>query len=250
MKIVPRKIPAAKPARPTTAFRSPPARRSTMRSGQPRKASAPIMTNAPSTKRSAGRRTGSGFPFLRGQRHQEAAEHKTDDLRADILDLGSRMQTHSACDVALKARDTEAHVGRVAERRQHECCDADDNTGQNDEQVFLFSCSLSSDIVELSSPKFDILEREYRKRRECGLFHPHSLLLNQNNTLFHDCQSFFYSTFSKNIQNRRNVQCSSAEPCSRSSDRNRRLSAFRTRFLSALHMGAIRLRFAPSPVIR
>ena len=54
MKIVPRKIPAAKPARPTTAFRSPPARRSTMRSGQPRKASAPIMTNAPSTKRSAG----------------------------------------------------------------------------------------------------------------------------------------------------------------------------------------------------
>ena len=89
-------------------------------------------------KAERGRRTGSGFPFLRGQRHQEAAEHKTDDLRADILDLGSRMQTHSACDVALKARDAEAHVGRVAERRQHECCDADDNTGQNDEQVFFF----------------------------------------------------------------------------------------------------------------
>ena len=84
------------------------------------------------------RRAGSCFPLLRGQRHQEAAEHKADDLRADILDLGSRMQTHSACDVALKARDAEAHVGRVAERRQHECCDADDNTGQNDEQVFFF----------------------------------------------------------------------------------------------------------------
>ena len=36
------------------ALASPPARRSTMRSGQPRKASAPIMTNAPRTKRSAG----------------------------------------------------------------------------------------------------------------------------------------------------------------------------------------------------
>ena len=54
MKIVPRKIPAAKPARPTTALRSPPARRRTMRSGQPKKASAPIMTKAPSTNRRAG----------------------------------------------------------------------------------------------------------------------------------------------------------------------------------------------------
>ena len=84
------------------------------------------------------RRTGSCFPFLRGQRHQEAAEHKADDLWADILNFGSRMQTDSACNVALKARDAEAHVGRVAERRQHECRDADDNTGQNDEQIFFF----------------------------------------------------------------------------------------------------------------
>ena len=44
----------------------------------------------------------------------------------------------SGAPLQLKARDTEAHVGRVAERRQHECCDADDNTGQNDEQVFFF----------------------------------------------------------------------------------------------------------------
>ena len=48
------------------------------------------------------------------------------------------MQTDSACNVALKARDAEAHVGRVAERRQHECRDADDNTGQNDEKIFFF----------------------------------------------------------------------------------------------------------------
>ena len=48
------------------------------------------------------------------------------------------MQTDSACNVALKARDAEAHVGRVAERRQHKRRDANDNAGQNDEQVFFF----------------------------------------------------------------------------------------------------------------
>ena len=48
------------------------------------------------------------------------------------------MQTDSARDITLKAGDAEAHVGRVAERRQHECRDADDNTGQDDEQIFFF----------------------------------------------------------------------------------------------------------------
>ena len=86
-----------------------------------------------------GRRgTGLGFPFLRGDGHQEAAEDQTDNLRTDILHLGCRMQTDSARDITLKAGDAEAHVGRVAERRQHECCDADDNAGQNDEQILFF----------------------------------------------------------------------------------------------------------------
>lgn len=44
----------AKPTSPTMALRSPPAIRRTMRSGQPRKTSAVIMTNAPSTKRVIG----------------------------------------------------------------------------------------------------------------------------------------------------------------------------------------------------
>ena len=86
-----------------------------------------------------GRRgTGLGFPFLRGDGHQEAAEDQTDDLRTDILHLGCRMQTDSARDITLKAGDAEAHVGRVAERRQHKCRDADDNAGQNDEQILFF----------------------------------------------------------------------------------------------------------------
>ena len=33
--------------------------------------------------------------------------------------------------IACFERDAEAHVGRVAERRQHKCCDADDNAGQD-----------------------------------------------------------------------------------------------------------------------
>ena len=51
---MPMKMPRVKPTRPTTAFRSPPPIRRTIRRGQPRKASAPIMTKAPSTKRVAG----------------------------------------------------------------------------------------------------------------------------------------------------------------------------------------------------
>ena len=50
----PAPIPAAKPKSPATAVTSPPPRRITMRSGQPRKASAPTITIIPSTKRSAG----------------------------------------------------------------------------------------------------------------------------------------------------------------------------------------------------
>ena len=51
---MPMRMPIKKPMRPTSAFKSPPPRRSTIRSGQPRKASAPMTTNPPMTKRSAG----------------------------------------------------------------------------------------------------------------------------------------------------------------------------------------------------
>ena len=66
---------------------------------------------------------------------RQGIEIQNDDILIKKLQVSKDC---SACDVALKARDAEAHVGRVAERRQHECCDADDNTGQNDEQVFFF----------------------------------------------------------------------------------------------------------------
>ena len=48
------KMPSAKPIRATRAFRSPPPRRRTIRRGQPRNTSAPIITSAPSRKRVAG----------------------------------------------------------------------------------------------------------------------------------------------------------------------------------------------------
>ena len=54
MNCTPMNMPITKPTRATSALRSPPPRRMTIRSGQPRNARAPIITNAPSTKRVAG----------------------------------------------------------------------------------------------------------------------------------------------------------------------------------------------------
>ena len=47
-------MPTVNPSSAVKAFRSPPARRSTMRRGQPKNTRAPIITSAPSTKRTAG----------------------------------------------------------------------------------------------------------------------------------------------------------------------------------------------------
>jgi len=53
-KSAPTATPAAKPNSPTTAFKSPPAMRCTMRSGQPRKTRQPIIMKKPSAKRNTG----------------------------------------------------------------------------------------------------------------------------------------------------------------------------------------------------
>ena len=53
-KNTPTKIPQAKPARPRSALRSPPASLRIMRNGQPRNMRLPIITNIPSTKRVTG----------------------------------------------------------------------------------------------------------------------------------------------------------------------------------------------------
>ena len=50
----PAKIPTLNPTSPTMAFKSPPPRRSTMRSGHPRNIKAPTMTKPPSKNRSIG----------------------------------------------------------------------------------------------------------------------------------------------------------------------------------------------------
>ena len=47
-------MPQTKPARPSSALRSPPARRRIMRNGQPRNIRQPTITNMPSTKRVTG----------------------------------------------------------------------------------------------------------------------------------------------------------------------------------------------------
>ena len=53
-KNTPAAIPRTKPAKPESAFRSPPARRSIMRKGQPRNTRQPSMTKNPRTKRVMG----------------------------------------------------------------------------------------------------------------------------------------------------------------------------------------------------
>ena len=59
------RMPMAKPTRPTIAFRSPPPMRMTMRSGQPRNTSAPIITNTAMTKRVIGEEPPTGRNSLR-----------------------------------------------------------------------------------------------------------------------------------------------------------------------------------------
>ena len=54
---------------------------------------------------------------LAKQRAAERAEHEANDLRADILHLCRAVQAHRAGNIAQKARDAEAHVRGVAERR-------------------------------------------------------------------------------------------------------------------------------------
>jgi len=68
-------------------------------------------------KADRGRRAGARLELLARNAHDERAEHEANDLRADILHLCRAVQAHRAGNIAQKARDAEAHVRGVAERR-------------------------------------------------------------------------------------------------------------------------------------
>ena len=72
----PKAMPEAKPARPPRAFRSPPARRSTIRNGQPRNANAPIITNAEIKKRGRGEEPPDGLHSRRARESKNAPRIK------------------------------------------------------------------------------------------------------------------------------------------------------------------------------
>ncbi len=114
---MPSRMPPTKPTRPTTALRSPPAMRSTMRSGQPKNISAHHHKKA---QHKAGHRRGAPLrpEFLARHGHNQRAQYQTDDLRPDILHYGRLMHPHAAGDIPHKAGDAKAHVLGVSGQYQ------------------------------------------------------------------------------------------------------------------------------------
>ena len=82
--------------------------------------------------------------FFFRQRHQEAAEHQTDDLRTDILDRLCRVKPKRTGGVSQEAGDAEAHVFRVSEQHQQRGNHADDETGEHDVAFFVFEGHINS----------------------------------------------------------------------------------------------------------
>ena len=71
-----------------------------------------------------------------GHGHDEGAQHQADDLRAEVLHLGSAVKSAGACNVPQEAGDAEAHVGGVAQQGQGNGRQAHGYTGGNDDDVF------------------------------------------------------------------------------------------------------------------
>ena len=80
-----------------------------------------------------------GGELLFRQREQETAQNDPDDFRTEILNGAGTVQPQGAGRIADKAGDTEAHVLRVAQQNQHGGDHADDETGNDDLQFFLFN---------------------------------------------------------------------------------------------------------------
>ena len=82
--------------------------------------------------------------FFFRQRHQEASEHQTDDLRTDVLDCLCRVKPKRTGGVAQEAGNAEAHVFRVSEQHQQRGNHADDETGEHDVAFFVFEGHINS----------------------------------------------------------------------------------------------------------
>ena len=80
------------------------------------------------------------------------AEEKAALIRADYDRRIESEQLSRACDIAQETGNTEAHILRVAERSQHDCGSADDQSAEHDEpmalkEAFFFHSILSFDYL-------------------------------------------------------------------------------------------------------
>jgi len=85
-----------------------------------------------------GRGAGLGAELLRRHGHDERAQHQPDDLRADVLHLRRAVHTHGSGDVTQEAGDTEAHVGGVAQLRQHHGSQTHHRAGDDHDPTYSF----------------------------------------------------------------------------------------------------------------
>ena len=68
----------------------------------------------------------------------QSAQHQTADFRTDVLHSLGCMQAQTAGSITQKAGNTQAHVGRIAEKHQHCCHQTDNRTCCNNRYLFIF----------------------------------------------------------------------------------------------------------------
>ena len=85
-----------------------------------------------------GRGARAGAELAPDERHRERAEHKADDLRADVLHLRGAVQPDGTRDIALEAGNTEAHVAGVSKSGQRQRRESHGDAGGKDKPVLFF----------------------------------------------------------------------------------------------------------------
>ena len=68
----------------------------------------------------------------------QGAQHQTADFRTDVLHSLCGMQAQGTSSITQKTGNTQAHVGRIAEKHQHCCHQADNRTCCNNRYLFIF----------------------------------------------------------------------------------------------------------------
>ncbi len=96
------------------------------------------MTKSARHEPGGGEEPACGRNSLTGQSHDEGTQHQPDDLRADVLHLGSTVQAHGTGDITLEAGDAKAHVSGVAQLGQHQSRYAHQNAGNDDQPILFF----------------------------------------------------------------------------------------------------------------